>query len=68
MSSDQCTIGPDGKLKDAKDIDFYNDPDDKEPLPRPPPRNLLFATVFLSTLAIHIRTNSSFRATTIKQH
>lgn len=33
-SADQCAVGPDGKLLDAKDITFYNDPDDNDPLPR----------------------------------
>ncbi|KAJ7615255.1 hypothetical protein DFH06DRAFT_125311 [Mycena polygramma] len=30
---DQCALGPDGKLLDAKDITFFNDPDDMVPLP-----------------------------------
>ncbi|KAG2335338.1 hypothetical protein BDR05DRAFT_954149, partial [Suillus weaverae] len=33
-----CTLRPDGQLKDAKDIEWYNDPDDDSPiLPSPPP-------------------------------
>ncbi|KAF8200467.1 hypothetical protein K438DRAFT_1758694 [Mycena galopus ATCC 62051] len=32
-SSDQCAIGPDGKLLEATEITFYNDPDDANPLP-----------------------------------
>ncbi|KAJ7729562.1 hypothetical protein B0H16DRAFT_1893824 [Mycena metata] len=34
--SDQCALGPDGKLLDAKDIVFFNDPDDLHPLPKNP--------------------------------
>ncbi|KAG1827660.1 hypothetical protein EV424DRAFT_1345339 [Suillus variegatus] len=32
-----CALGPDGKLKDASAIDWYNDPDDDTPFPAPPP-------------------------------
>jgi hypothetical protein len=32
MSSDQCALNPDGSLKDAKDIQWFNDPDDAQPL------------------------------------
>lgn len=33
-----CALRPDGQLKDAKDIKWYNDPDDDSPmLPSPPP-------------------------------
>ena len=31
--SDQCAVAPDGSLKDAADIQWYNDPDDSAPLP-----------------------------------
>ncbi|KAG1839569.1 hypothetical protein DFJ58DRAFT_733292 [Suillus subalutaceus] len=31
--SDTCALNADGSLKDAKDIVFYNDPDDTVPLP-----------------------------------
>ncbi|KAG1853440.1 hypothetical protein DFJ58DRAFT_728185 [Suillus subalutaceus] len=31
--SDACALNADGSLKDAKDIVFYNDPDDTVPLP-----------------------------------
>lgn len=31
-SGDQCAIGPDGKLLDAKDIEWRHDPDDPAPL------------------------------------
>ncbi|KAI0038376.1 hypothetical protein FA95DRAFT_1613436, partial [Auriscalpium vulgare] len=31
--SDQCAVGPDGRLLDASEITFYNDPDDENPLP-----------------------------------
>ncbi|KAG1895771.1 uncharacterized protein F5891DRAFT_889596, partial [Suillus fuscotomentosus] len=30
-----CALNPDGSLKDAKDIIFYNDPDDAVPIPTP---------------------------------
>jgi hypothetical protein len=36
MSSDQCALNPDGSFKDAKDIQWYNDPDDAQPLPPDP--------------------------------
>ena len=36
MSSDQCALDPDGSLKDARDIQWYNDPDDDQPLPPAP--------------------------------
>ena len=29
--SDQCTLNPDGSLKDALEIDFIHDPDDPHP-------------------------------------
>jgi hypothetical protein len=35
MSSDQCTQNPDGSLKDPKDIQWFNDADDIQPLPSP---------------------------------
>ena len=35
MSSDQCAENSDGSLKDAKDIQWFNDPDDSNPLPTP---------------------------------
>ncbi|KAG1908156.1 uncharacterized protein F5891DRAFT_973648 [Suillus fuscotomentosus] len=31
-----CALNPDGSLKDASDIKFYNDPDDNIPLPNVP--------------------------------
>ncbi|KAJ7236161.1 hypothetical protein C8J57DRAFT_1530264 [Mycena rebaudengoi] len=34
--SEQCAVGPDGKLLDAKTIVWYNDPDDAQPLPTAP--------------------------------
>ncbi len=33
MSSDNCTLNPDGSLKAAKDIDFYDSESDERPLP-----------------------------------
>ena len=33
MSPEGCAIGPDGKLLDASEIDWVNDPDDDEPMP-----------------------------------
>ena len=35
MSSDQCAKNSDSSLKDAKDIQWFNDPDDSNPLPTP---------------------------------
>jgi hypothetical protein len=35
LSGDQCAVGPDGKLKDASDIDFFDDPDDDRPISGP---------------------------------
>lgn len=35
MSLDQCASNPDGSLKDLKDIQWFNDPDDAQPLPNP---------------------------------
>ncbi|KAG2073711.1 hypothetical protein BDR04DRAFT_1151843 [Suillus decipiens] len=33
-----CALGPDGQLKDASDIEWYNNGDDNPPmLPAPPP-------------------------------
>ncbi|KAG2134008.1 hypothetical protein BD769DRAFT_1386077 [Suillus cothurnatus] len=32
-----CTLRPDGQLKDANDIEWYNDPDDNSPMPPLPP-------------------------------
>jgi hypothetical protein len=32
MSEDNCAIGPDGKLKDASEITWFNDPDDEFPI------------------------------------
>ncbi|KAG1816120.1 uncharacterized protein BJ212DRAFT_1481189 [Suillus subaureus] len=34
-SEAQCALNPDGSLKDAKDITFYNDPDDAVPISAP---------------------------------
>ncbi|KAJ7182071.1 hypothetical protein C8R46DRAFT_1313992 [Mycena filopes] len=36
-SPEQCAVGPDGKLLPATAIQWYNDPDDKAPLPQPAP-------------------------------
>ncbi|KAG1893156.1 uncharacterized protein F5891DRAFT_1196785 [Suillus fuscotomentosus] len=33
--TDQCAVGADGNLKDASEIVWHNDPDDKCPLPAP---------------------------------
>jgi hypothetical protein len=33
MSTDQCAQNPDGSLKDAKDIQWFHDKDDAQPLP-----------------------------------
>jgi hypothetical protein len=33
--SDECAVGPDGKLRDAKDIVFYHDADDLIPIGAP---------------------------------
>jgi len=35
MSSDQCAQNPDGSLKDPKDIQWFNDAEDAQPLPSP---------------------------------
>jgi hypothetical protein len=35
MSSDQCAQNPDGSLKDLKDIQWFNDAEDAQPLPFP---------------------------------
>jgi len=35
MSSDQCAQNPDGSLKDPKDIQWFNDAEDAQPLPFP---------------------------------
>lgn len=32
--SDQCAVGPDGRLLDASEIEFRYDVDDPTPLPR----------------------------------
>ncbi|KAG1773429.1 hypothetical protein EDD22DRAFT_946865 [Suillus occidentalis] len=32
-----CALRPDGQLKDAKDIEWYNDPDGNSPMPPLPP-------------------------------
>jgi hypothetical protein len=32
MASDNCALGPDGKLLDASKIPWFNDPDDDEPM------------------------------------
>lgn len=37
MASDQCAVGPDGRLKDASEITWHNDPDDEQPLSVPKP-------------------------------
>jgi hypothetical protein len=34
-SSDSCAVGPDGKLLDASEITWFNDPDDAHPIPGP---------------------------------
>ncbi|KAG2069784.1 hypothetical protein BDR04DRAFT_1156285 [Suillus decipiens] len=34
MSEDCCALNPDGSLKDASGITFFNDPDDEVPLPQ----------------------------------
>ncbi|KAG6805974.1 hypothetical protein H0H92_013183, partial [Tricholoma furcatifolium] len=34
MSTDQCALDSNGKLKDARDIVWYNDPDDELPVSR----------------------------------
>jgi hypothetical protein len=43
MASEQCAQNADGSLKDAKDIVWFNDPDDPQPLPplpsTPPPND-----------------------------
>jgi hypothetical protein len=36
MSSDQCAQNPDGSLKDAKDIQWFYDPEDAQPLSSTP--------------------------------
>ena len=37
MSEDNCAVGSDGKLLDASEIIWYNDPDDAQPVqPNPP--------------------------------
>ncbi|KAG1734224.1 uncharacterized protein EDB91DRAFT_1251009 [Suillus paluster] len=36
MSEDCCALNADGSLKDASNITFFNDPDDKVPLPQVP--------------------------------
>jgi len=33
---DQCALGEDGQLKDAKDIAFFHSPSDNNPIPLPP--------------------------------
>jgi hypothetical protein len=30
--TDQPALGPDGRLRDASEIDWYNDPDDNDPI------------------------------------
>jgi len=35
MSSDQCAQNPNGSLKDPKDIQWFNDAEDAQPLPSP---------------------------------
>ncbi|KAF8126753.1 hypothetical protein EV363DRAFT_1524322, partial [Boletus edulis] len=35
MTSEQCAQNPDGSLKDPKDIQWFNDPDDAQPLLNP---------------------------------
>jgi len=32
MSSDNCAVGPDGKLLDKSEIDWVHDPDDDTPI------------------------------------
>lgn len=33
---DQCTLDENGQLKDAKDIQWFDSPGDKSPIPLPP--------------------------------
>jgi hypothetical protein len=33
MSEDCCALNPDGSLKDASEITFFNDPNNEVPLP-----------------------------------
>jgi hypothetical protein len=35
-SSDNCALGPDGKLLPAEEIQWFNDPDDPQPISAPP--------------------------------
>ncbi|KAG0695024.1 hypothetical protein DFH29DRAFT_787911, partial [Suillus ampliporus] len=37
IMSDQCAVGPDGRLKDASEIVWHNDPDDEQPISAPRP-------------------------------
>jgi len=32
MASEGCAVGPDGELRDASEIEFFNDPDDDQPI------------------------------------
>ncbi|KAG1904560.1 uncharacterized protein F5891DRAFT_1183985 [Suillus fuscotomentosus] len=49
-----CALNPDGSLKDASDIKFYNDPDDDIPLPNVPSSSNTFPVLLKAgcTLAI----------------
>jgi hypothetical protein len=44
MSESNCAVGSDGKLKDATDIDWYNDPDDNDPIAPSGPSSTLQAS------------------------
>ena len=44
MSESNCTIGSDGKLKDAADIPWYNNPDDDDPIALSGPSSTLPAS------------------------
>ena len=56
MSSDQCANNSDSSLKDAKDIQYLNDPDDSNPLPTPTAEPLVgLTTVPLTGMAVKIR-------------
>jgi hypothetical protein len=41
MSSNQCARNPDGSLKDPKNIQWFNDAEDTQPLPFPAPAHRL---------------------------
>lgn len=50
-SSDQCAVGPGGKLLPAERIQWYDDPDDKEPIVQPsnptPPAPLGIVLIYI---------------------